>query len=116
MEELLPKIRDISADAVILDPPRAGMERPALDAIVKASPSRIVYISCDPATLARDIKVFLASGYHLSRFVTIDQFCQTSHVECVTLLQRMSNTRQATITLDVEMEDYHRIMGDRADD
>ena len=93
VEELLPKIRNISADAVVLDPPRAGMERPALDAIVKASPSRIVYISCDPATLARDIKVFLASGYSLSRYVTIDQFCQTSHVESCVLLERVSNRK-----------------------
>ncbi|MBQ4482258.1 MAG: 23S rRNA (uracil(1939)-C(5))-methyltransferase RlmD [Lachnospiraceae bacterium] len=107
VEELLPKIRDISADAVILDPPRAGMERPALDAIVKASPSRIVYISCDPATLARDIKVFLASGYHLSRFVTIDQFCQTSHVETVALLINQNEKAKHHVRVGIDAEEYY---------
>ncbi|MCR5746908.1 MAG: 23S rRNA (uracil(1939)-C(5))-methyltransferase RlmD, partial [Lachnospiraceae bacterium] len=87
-EEYLPMIKDISADVVVLDPPRQGMERPALDAIVEAAPSRIVYIACDPATQARDIKVFLAAGYHLTRFVIADQFCHTSHVETVCLLTK----------------------------
>ncbi len=109
VEEYLPGLSDISADVVVLDPPRSGMERPALDAVVKAAPSRIVYISCDPATQARDLKVFLAAGYKLSRFAAIDQFCHTSHVESIALLQRMSNTRSKEITLDVDMEDYHRI-------
>ena len=90
VEKYLPEINSISADVVVLDPPRSGMERAALDAIVKASPSRIVYISCDPATQARDIKVFLAAGYKLSRFTAIDQFCHTSHVETVVLLTRQN--------------------------
>ena len=90
-EEYLPRIKDISADTVILDPPRSGMERPALDAIAAASPSRIVYISCDPATQARDIKVFLAAGYHLQRFTAIDQFCHTGHVETVVLMSRVKD-------------------------
>ena len=89
-EEYLPRIKDMKADVVILDPPRSGMERPALDAIAKVSPSRIVYVSCDPATMARDIKVFLAAGYHLQRFTAIDQFCHTSHVETCVLLGRES--------------------------
>ena len=90
VEKYLPEVKDLSADVVILDPPRSGMERPALDAVVSASPSRIVYISCDPATLARDLKVFLAAGYHLIRFAVTDQFCHTSHVETVVLLTRQN--------------------------
>ncbi|MBQ9443996.1 MAG: 23S rRNA (uracil(1939)-C(5))-methyltransferase RlmD [Lachnospiraceae bacterium] len=106
-EEYLPKACDLSADVVILDPPRSGMERAALDAIVSAAPSRIVYISCDPATLARDIKVFMAAGYRLSRFVAVDQFCHTSHVETVCLL---SNRKpDARVKIDVDLEDYYRI-------
>ncbi len=89
-EDYLSETGKIEADTVILDPPRAGMERAALDAIAEAGPSRIVYISCDPATQARDIKVFLASGYHLIRYVTADQFCHTSHTETILLLQKQS--------------------------
>ncbi len=92
VEDHMPEIKDPSADVVVLDPPRSGMERAALDAIVKAGPSRIVYIACDPATQARDIKVFLAAGFTLERFAAVDQFCHTSHVEVVALLQRVSNT------------------------
>lgn len=93
VEEHLPRIKNISADTVILDPPRAGVERSALEAIVRAAPSRIVYISCDPATMARDIKVFLASGYRLTRFAAIDQFCQTSHIESCVLLETPGRTK-----------------------
>ena len=92
VEEYLPGIDNISADVVVLDPPRSGVERAALDAVVKAAPSRIVYISCDPATQARDIKVFLAAGYRLERFVAIDQFCHTSHVETCVLLSKTSDS------------------------
>lgn len=88
VEDFLPEKKDLSADVVILDPPRSGMARPSLDAIVKADPARIVYIACDPATQARDIKVFLAAGYKLKRFVVIDQFCHSSHVETVVLLNK----------------------------
>lgn len=88
VEEYLPKQHDIRVDVAVLDPPRSGVERPVLDTIVKAEPSRIVYISCDPATQARDIKVFLAAGYGLKRYVAIDQFCHTFHVENVCLLTR----------------------------
>ncbi|MBO7423911.1 MAG: 23S rRNA (uracil-5-)-methyltransferase RumA, partial [Oscillospiraceae bacterium] len=59
--------------------------------------------------LARDLKILCAEGYRLERVQPVDQFPGSVHVECVTLLQRMSNTRERTITLDVEMEDYHRI-------
>ena len=90
VEDYLKKKEHFTADVVILDPPRSGMERSALDAIVTASPRRIVYISCDPATQARDLKVFLAAGYHLARFVTADQFCQSHHVETCVLLGRES--------------------------
>ena len=109
-EEYLPGVENISADVVVLDPPRSGMERLALDAIVKASPAKIIYIACDPATQARDIKVFLAAGYKLSRYTVFDQFCHTSHVETVCLLSNTQRPKKESyITLDVEMEDYYRI-------
>jgi 23S rRNA (uracil1939-C5)-methyltransferase len=68
-------------------------------------PERIVYVSCDSATLARDLKILCEKKYELKAWQCYDQFSRTVHVECVTLLQRMSNTRERTITLDVEMED-----------
>jgi len=109
-EDYLVKNRDkIRADVVILDPPRKGMDPEAIDAILTVKPDRIVYVSCDPATLARDVKLLNAGGYELKRLRACDMFGHSCHVECVTLLQRMSNTRERTITLDVEMEDYHRI-------
>ena len=107
-EDYLAEAGSIKADAVILDPPRAGMERSALEAIVSAGPSRIVYISCDPATQARDIKVFLAAGYHLSRFVAADQFCHTSHVEVCCLLEQLKSAKEH-IEITIDAEEYYRI-------
>ncbi len=89
VENCLPQLEDVHPDVVVMDPPRSGMEKPALDAIAGFSPSRIVYISCDPATLARDLKTFLAAGYRLEKYTVIDQFCQTSHVETVCLMSKV---------------------------
>ena len=103
-------------DVVIMDPPRAGSTPAFIDAVVHSGVKRVVYISCDPETLVRDLRLFIKGGFKLQRAVPIDMFPGTGHIESVALLQRMSNTRKATITLDVEMEDYHRIKGDLKDD
>ena len=80
-------------------------------------PKYLIYVSCNPATLARDLKLLCADGlYKPEKCALFDMFPRPAHFECVALLQRMSNTRKATITLDVEMEDYHRIKGDLKDD
>ncbi len=100
-EDYLVKNKDrIRADVVILDPPRKGMDPEAIDAILTVKPERIVYVSCDPATLARDVKLLAAGGYELKRVCACDMFCHSCHVETVCLLQKMSNTRERTITLD----------------
>ena len=115
VEDYLKETDHLMADVIILDPPRSGMERSALDAIVTAAPSRIVYISCDPATQARDLKVFLAAGYHLIRYVAADQFCQSHHVESCVLLEKMSNRKAgAKIRIDVDLEDYYRIKDNKS--
>ncbi len=88
-EKYLPEHRDeINADVIVLDPPRKGMETEALEAIAGAAPKRIVYVSCDSATLARDIKYLYEHGYRLTRARCVDLFPHTTHVETVTLLSK----------------------------
>ena len=103
-------LRITHADVVILDPPRAGCEQPLLEAVVKAAPERIVYVSCDPATLARDIKWLGENGYEFKEATPCDMFPWTGHVETVCLLSNTQRKKKESyITLDVEMEDYYRI-------
>ena len=75
-------------DVVIVDPPRRGLEKKVIGDIVKAAPGRVVYVSCDPATLARDLALFQQSGY-VPRFIQpVDMFPQTVHIETAALLMR----------------------------
>ena len=83
-----PEIRIDHADAVILDPPRAGCDEALLAAVAQAAPDRIVYVSCDPGTLARDIKYLCAHGYEFIEATPVDQFPWTSSIECVARIQR----------------------------
>jgi 23S rRNA (uracil1939-C5)-methyltransferase len=75
-------------DLVVLDPPRTGCERVVLDKILKLGPARVVYVSCNPATLARDAKILRQGGYRLASVRAFDMFPQTVHVETVALLTR----------------------------
>lgn len=97
-EEAMPKLleggyekKDIictSADVAVIDPPRAGCDPQLLEALVKTEPERIVYVSCDPATLARDIKILTEAGYEFIEATPVDMFPWTAHVETVVLLSR----------------------------
>ncbi|MBQ6671039.1 MAG: 23S rRNA (uracil(1939)-C(5))-methyltransferase RlmD [Firmicutes bacterium] len=84
------KLQGVKADVVILDPPRAGCKRSLLDAVLKIAPQRIVYVSCDPATLARDLKILCERGsYRLTEATPADMFPGTLHVETVVLISRL---------------------------
>lgn len=76
---------ELQPDAVILDPPRAGISNEAMDELVRLNPDRIIYVSCDPATLARDGKKLSAAGYQLDSITPFDMFPQTYHIETVSL-------------------------------
>ena len=76
----------IRADAVIVDPPRKGCSRDTLDAIIKIAPKRLVYVSCDPSTLARDVKILSENGFAVEKIQPVDMFPQTVHVETVVLM------------------------------
>ncbi len=82
------KQEDIHPDAVIVDPPRKGCAEGLLDTIADMAPPRVVYVSCDPATLARDLKRFAERGYETLRVTPVDLFPGTEHVEAVALLRR----------------------------
>ena len=85
----LPRLRQVcsSLDAVLLDPPRDGAKQ-SVGLIAQLSPERVVYVSCNPATLARDAKELLAAGYQLSALGVVDMFPQTAHVESMALFVR----------------------------
>ena len=82
------KARGISPDCIVVDPPRKGMYPEALQNIVDMHPERIVYVSCDPATLARDVKRLAEHGYHITNGTAVDMFPRTHHVETVVQLHR----------------------------
>ena len=95
-EEVLPEFyekeaaagRKAHADVIVVDPPRKGCDEKLLETIVKMAPDRVVYVSCDSATLARDLKILCENGYELKRVRAVDQFCHTVHTESVCLMER----------------------------
>lgn len=89
-ETVAPRLAETDAapSVVFLDPPRKGADVAALNAVVRMNPEKIVYVSCNPATLARDAKLLCAQGYHLRKATPADMFPNTSHVETVVLIQR----------------------------
>lgn len=89
VEKILPELiekRNISADVAFIDPPRKGCDNITIQTLLKTAPQKIVYVSCNPATLARDIRL-LEGKYDLKQIQPVDMFPYTSHVECVAVLE-----------------------------
>jgi len=86
-EEILPALNHIP-DLVLVDPPRAGLSLPVIDALLRINAHSLVYVSCDPATLARDTKRLMAGGYVLQNTQPFDMFPQTYHIESISLFSR----------------------------
>lgn len=110
-EEVVPKYFDehknqpeCKPDVIVVDPPRKGCDQVLLDTIVKMNPERIVYVSCDSATLARDLKWLEEHGYKLKEATPCDMFGQTVHVETVALLSKLSDTKD-NIEVTVDMDE-----------
>jgi 23S rRNA (uracil1939-C5)-methyltransferase len=90
VEDVLPLL-EATPDAIVLDPPRPGCAPPVLDAIARLRPTVVVYVSCNPATLARDLRILVDSGYALDWVTPLDMFPQTGHIECVARLSLADN-------------------------
>lgn len=91
-------------DVVVVDPPRKGCDKKLLDTIVSMTPDRIVYVSCDSATLARDLKLLVEYGYKVEKVQPVDQFGNTVHVETVVKLSLKKDTPKIEVTMEPEEE------------
>ena len=92
VEKELPKIlKRENIGAIVFDPPRRGIEEIALKSVIKNKIEKIVYISCNPATFARDVKILTENGYVLKKITPVDMFPQTAHIEVVGLLEKLGN-------------------------
>ena len=98
------------ADVIVVDPPRKGLDEKTISLILEAAPDRLVYVSCNPSTLARDLALLTLDKYTLKEYTPIDQFPHGMHVESIALLERVSNRKaDAKVHIDVDLEDYYRI-------
>lgn len=106
-EEVLPreyKKNGVYADVIVVDPPRKGCDETLLETMVEMNPDRIVYVSCDSATLARDLKYLCERGYELRKVCPVDQFGMTVHVETVVLLSK-GEVDSKKIRVEFSLED-----------
>lgn len=111
-EEVLPEKYEkegVYAEVIVVDPPRKGCDAKVIAAMLQMRPERIVYVSCDSATLARDVRVLCDGGYEVSRVRGVDQFCHTVHVETVVLLSNRKSKPDTHVKLSLSMDDYYRI-------
>ena len=103
-ETVLPALVDegLRPDVIVIDPPRKGVEPAVIDAIAKAGPRRVVYVSCNVATQARDAALLAERDYRLDKVQPVDMFCWTSGVECVALLSKLDTPQHIDIDLELD--------------
>ena len=102
--EALPELieKGTRPDVIVIDPPRKGCDKAVLNAITGSAVQRVIYVSCDPATLARDVRILVDGGYSIQKVQPIDMFPQTAHVETVVLLSRETNPLTVEVRMEVE--------------
>ena len=108
-EEVLPreyKKNGVYADVIVVDPPRKGCDETLLETMIEMNPERIVYVSCDSATLARDLKYLYERGYELRKVCPVDQFGMTVHVETVCLLSKLHADQHIEVELQMDELDW----------
>ena len=108
-EEVLPEFYEklcsgnlLHPDVIVVDPPRKGCDETCLDTMLKMQPRRIVYVSCDSATLARDLKMLCGGGYEVKRARAVDMFPNTVHVETVCLLSKLHSDQHIEVELQMD--------------
>ena len=102
--EALPELieKGTRPDVIVIDPPRKGCDKAVLNAITGSAVQRVIYVSCDPATLARDVRILVDGGYSIQKVQPIDMFPQTAHVETVVQLVRKKPDTYIDITVDMD--------------
>ena len=103
--EALPELieKGTRPDVIVIDPPRKGCDKAVLNAITGSAVQRVIYVSCDPATLARDVRILVDGGYSIQKVQPIDMFPQTAHVETVCLLSKLQSKEH--IEIEVAMDE-----------
>ena len=103
-ETLLPKLvaEGLRPDVIVIDPPRKGVEPAVIDAIAQAAPKRVVYVSCNVATQARDAALFVEKGYRVQKVQSVDMFCWTSGVETVMSLVQQNPDDIVKVGIDAD--------------
>ena len=96
-------------DVVFMDPPRAGSTPEFLEAVSRMQPEKLVYVSCNPETQQRDLKVLKEKGWQVKRIQPVDMFPNTGRVETVCLLSNRKSKPDTHVDLTLDMEDYYRI-------
>ncbi|HJA48122.1 MAG TPA: 23S rRNA (uracil(1939)-C(5))-methyltransferase RlmD [Candidatus Agathobaculum intestinipullorum] len=94
--------RGVAPDVLVVDPPRKGLDEQARDAILKMRTPRVVYVSCDPATLARDLRELTGAGYVMEKAQAFDLFPRTGHVETVVLLSKLNTKQHIEVELNLD--------------
>lgn len=95
----------IEIDVLVVDPPRKGLDPLFIDAAIASKPRRIVYVSCNPISLAKDLRSFIDGGYRVEKVQPVDMFPQTTHVETVVLLSKLDSKRHISVELPIDEMD-----------